>query len=79
MAGSASDYHHGEQDIHAQQATFRAVLTGTKWASLAIAATVLFLTLWFCTNAGFLTALISAAVLAAVGIFFLRSGPPQGH
>jgi hypothetical protein len=76
MAGAASDYHHGDQDIHAQQATFRAVLVGTKWGSLAVAATVLFLTMWFCTDAGFLTAFVTAAILVAVGIFFLRSSPP---
>lgn len=76
MAGAASDYHHGNQDIHAQQATFHAVMIGTKWASLAVAAMVLFLTLWFCTTAGFLTALVAAVALVAIGIFFLRSGPP---
>ena len=75
MAGAASDYHRGDQDIHAQQATFHAVMIGTKWGSLAIAATVLFLAMWFCTDAGFLSALGSAVVLVAVGIFFLRSSP----
>ena len=52
MAGAAADYHRGDQDIHAQEATFHAVMIGTKWGSLAIAATVLFLTMWFCTDAG---------------------------
>ena len=75
MAGQASDYHRGEMDIHAQQSTFHHVMVASKWASLAIAAGVLFLTLWFCTDAGFLSALGSAVVLIAVGIFFLRSSP----
>ena len=79
MAGKASDYHHGEMDIHAQQQTFVSVMTVSKWASLAIAVGVLFLTLWFCTAAGFLTALISAVALLAVGIFALRERAAPAH
>ncbi len=73
MTGQSTDYHRGEMDIHAQRATFRAVMTGTKWASLAVAVGVLFFSLWFCTTAGFFTALISAIALAVVGIVLLRS------
>jgi hypothetical protein len=79
MAGQAGEYHRGEMDIHAQQATFRAVMTGTKWASLAVVVGVLFFSLWFCTTAGFFTALISAAVVLALGIFGLRSRPSPAH
>ena len=79
MAGQASDYHHGEMDIHAQQATFHLVMGMTKWGSLAVVTGVLFLTLWFCTAAGFLTAFISAAILAAVGIFALRDRSAATH
>ena len=32
MAEPASDYHHGDQDIHEQQGTFRSVLIATKWS-----------------------------------------------
>jgi hypothetical protein len=49
----------------------------TKWGSLAIAALVLFLTLWFCTSAGFLGALATAVVAIAVGVLVLRGG--SGH
>jgi len=38
MAGPASDYHHGDQDIHAQQATFHHVMVATKWSIVALAA-----------------------------------------
>jgi uncharacterized membrane protein len=79
MAGQASEYHHGDQDIHAQQATFRTTLVGTKWACLAIAATVLMLTLWFCTSAGFFSAAGATIVLVAVGIFALRSRAKPAH
>jgi hypothetical protein len=79
MAGQPTEYHHGDMDIHAQQMTFHHVMIASKWASLAIAAGVLFLTLWFCTTAGFLTALGSAIVLVAVGIFALRERPAAAH
>jgi len=77
MAGQAHEFHHGEMDIHAQQATFQAVMTATKWSSLAVVVGVLFFTLWFCTDAGFLTALVSAIVLMGVGIVGLRSRSPS--
>ena len=79
MAGQASDYHHGDQDIHEQVETFHLVMGITKWGSLAIAATVLFLTLWFCTDAGFFSGLISAAVVVALGIVLLRSKSAEEH
>ena len=79
MAGQASDYHRGEMDIHAQQSTFHAVMVGSKWGSLAVVTGVLFLTLWFCTSAGFITALVSAVLLLAVGIFALRERAAPAH
>lgn len=76
MAGAASDQHHrGEMDISEQAATFRMVMGLTKWGSLAAAALLLFLVLWFCTHAGFMGAFIAAAVVLAVGVAFLRRGP----
>ena len=77
MAGQASEYHHGDMDIHAQQATFKSVMTGTKWACLTLAVGVLFFTLWFCTAAGFGAAFFSALVLAVVGVVLLRSRAPS--
>jgi len=79
MAGQASDYHHGDMDIHAQAQTFHAVMIASKWASLAIVVGVLFLTLWFCTTAGFGTAFITAAILLVVGIFALRQRAAPAH
>jgi hypothetical protein len=77
MAEPASDYHHGDQDIHAQQATFHAAMVATKWSILTLAALITFLTMWFCTGAGFLAGLISGVVVLAAGIVFLRSGPSE--
>lgn len=72
MADQASDYHRGDMDISEQVATYGLVMGLTKWGSLAIAALVLFLTLWFCAGAGFLGAAVSAAVLVVLGVFLLR-------
>ena len=79
MAGKASDYHRGDMDIHEQVDTFKLVMNITKWGSLIIAAAVLTLVLWFCTDAGFLTAILCGAVLSIVGFIFLRSKPEAGH
>ena len=75
MAEAASDYHRGEMDIHAQQATFHSVMVASKWATLAVVAGVAFLTLWFCTAAGFGSALLVAIIIVALGVFFLRERP----
>jgi hypothetical protein len=79
MAGQASDYHRGEMDIHEQVSTFHLVMGLTKWGSLVIAAFVLFITLWFCTSAGFLGGLICGAVVFALGVMLLRGGKAEGH
>jgi hypothetical protein len=79
MAGQASDYHRGDMDIHEQVSTFHLVMGLTKWGSLHVAAVVLFLTLWFCTSAGFLGALIAAVVVFALGVLLLRGGKAEGH
>jgi hypothetical protein len=75
MAGAASDHHRGEMDIAEQSATFSMVMGMTKWGSLTLGTLVLFLTLWFCTGAGFGGAFVTAAVVIALGVFFLRSKP----
>jgi hypothetical protein len=75
MAEQAVTYHHGDQDVREQRATFHMVLFATKWFTLYLAAALLLATLWFCTSAGFLTGLISAVVLVAIGTLVLREKP----
>ena len=79
MAGKASEYQRGEMDIHEQHDTFLRVMGVTKWASLAVATGVLFLTLLFCTAAGFATALISAVIVLAIGVLALRERAAPAH
>jgi hypothetical protein len=79
MAGPASDYRRGEMDIQEQESTFQLVMGITKWGSLVLAALLLFLVLWFCTPAGFVSGFVSGAVLLGLGIVLLRSKPEAAH
>ena len=76
MAEQASDYHRGDMDITEQVTTFRDAMTVTKWSCLAVAVGVLFFTLLFCTDTGFFGSLIPAVIVAAVGVFALKSRAP---
>jgi len=75
----AGDYHRGEMDIHEQAATYAAFGKLTKWGSLTVAVLLLFLTLVFCTPAGFVGSAIAAVVLLALGIVLLREKPVPAH
>jgi membrane protein implicated in regulation of membrane protease activity len=77
MAGDHSDYQRGDMDIAEQTATFHLVMGLTKWGSLAIAAGVLFFTLLFCTQTGFLGSAAFTLVLIVAGVLMLRSKPEE--
>jgi hypothetical protein len=79
MSDAVHEYHTGDMDIREQVATFNAFGKMVKWGSLAIAALLLALVLWFCVGAGFFGGLVPAIVLVAVGVFFLRAKPDDGH
>ena len=74
MAKQASEFHRGEMDIHEQVKTYEFVMSMTKWGSLTIGSFLLFITLWFCTPAGFLGALVTGVVAAIIGFLVLRGG-----
>lgn len=75
----ASEYHRGEMDISEQTATFNLFNGMTKWGSLALAAMLTLLVLWFCTPAGFLAGFITAAVVVVLGSLLLREKPEAAH
>jgi hypothetical protein len=75
MAGPASDYHRGEMEIQEQVATYDLIMGFTKWGSLALSVFLLWAVLQFCTEAGFLGAVVSALVLLVAGIVVLRKKP----
>lgn len=72
MADQASDYHRGEMEIGEQVATYSFFMGLTKWGSLALAALLLWLTLWFSTDFGFMGATGAAVAVTVVGIVLLR-------
>ncbi len=79
MAEHTSDYVHGQMDVRQQQAAFEGFVGLTKWGSLAVAAGVLFLAMWFCTDAGFFGAAIPAIAVTVIGIAVLREKPGGSH
>lgn len=79
MAGPASDYHRGEMEITEQRSTYNLVMAMTKWGSLYLAASILALTIWFCTSAGFLAGLVAAVVLIVLGTLVLRDKKGGAH
>ena len=67
------DYTIGSMDISEQAATFNVIMRLVKWVSVGVAALLLFLTIWFCTEAGFFTGFAAGAALLVLGIVFLRA------
>jgi hypothetical protein len=79
MSDHALDHRRGDMDIAEQTSTFHFVMGMTKWGSLAIAALVLLLVLWFCTPAGFMGAAAADVVLVALGVLLLRERKEAAH
>ncbi len=79
MADEVADYHHGQQDIREQQATFHNAMIATKWSILILAALITFLTMCFCTAAGFFSAAGAAVIILVVGFFVLRERRSPAH
>jgi len=75
----ASEYHHGDMEISEQVATYHSVMGMTKWGSLAVAVAVLMLTMWFCTDAGFVGGLVPGLVLLVAGVALLREKKAAAH
>jgi thiamine transporter ThiT len=75
----SDEYHHGQQNPATQIADFRLFAAATKWASLHAAVLILVLTLWFCTDVGFLGGLIPGLIVLGIGIAVFRNKPRQVH
>ncbi len=71
-ASGDTSYQRGSQEISEQVSTFHLVMGLTKWGSLAIAAVLAFLTIWFMPGGNFFAGLIVGVVMVAVGVFALR-------
>lgn len=71
MATQGGDYTRGEMIIEEHEKTYAGFLKLTKWGSLYLAAILLLLTLWFCTPAGFIGAVVTAVVVLVIGTLVL--------
>lgn len=71
-ADAHDDYVRGSQEISEQVSTFDLFINLSKWGSLAIAAVLVFLVLWFQPGGSFFGGLITAAVVLVAGVWFLR-------
>ena len=78
---AASEYNTGDQEIDQAKATYSAFITASKWSSLWLAAVIVALVVWFCTDQGFLPGAISAVVILILGYMLLRKRPAKatGH
>ena len=75
-----SDYVHGKMDIHQNESSYALFGNMTKWGSLILAVALVFIVLLTCVpSAGFMTAAISAIVLAVLGWVFLKKKPDATH
>ncbi len=72
------EYHRGQMDISEQKATYDLFMGLTKWGSLLTAASLLGLTIWFATDAGFFPGAIAFVVMMVLGWFMLRK-KPEAH
>lgn len=71
------DYVKGSMEISEQTSTFHLFMGMAKYGSLAIAALLAFLTIWFMPNGNFFVGAGVAVVMMVAGVWFLRS--PSAH
>ncbi|MCR9129789.1 MAG: aa3-type cytochrome c oxidase subunit IV [Alphaproteobacteria bacterium] len=70
----AEDYTRGEMDISQHKATFEGVMGVSVFASLITGLTVLYLTLVFGAELGWLNALIASAIVGGIAGVVMKQG-----
>ncbi|HEY1559573.1 MAG TPA: aa3-type cytochrome c oxidase subunit IV [Caulobacteraceae bacterium] len=63
-----------EDEIGVHAETYHRFMLGVKWMAIHLAVLLVFLVLWFCTSAGFLTALIAALIVFGAAIYAMTHG-----
>jgi hypothetical protein len=56
------------------EATYHRFMLLVKWALIHLASLIAFLAIWFCTPAGFWSALIVGLIILGVGVFAMNHG-----
>lgn len=65
-------------EVVTHERTYEAFMLLLKWCMVALGSGLLWLTMWFATDAGFLAAFFTGIVVFAVGyIVLLRTKPPE--
>jgi len=62
----------GELMVHAQN--YHRFMLTVKWFGIHLAAALVFLTLWFCTSAGFVSGLLAGLVVFGLGVYAMNHG-----
>ncbi|MGH6993855.1 MAG: aa3-type cytochrome c oxidase subunit IV, partial [Caulobacteraceae bacterium] len=70
MAETASEYHHGQQNVSEQASTWRRFMLLTRIFALHIAVIILVCTLWFCAGANFWGGFIPGVILVVIGVWY---------
>ncbi|MDP3855498.1 aa3-type cytochrome c oxidase subunit IV [Phenylobacterium sp.] len=74
----ASDHHRGDMDIQEQTSTYHVFVSMAKWGSLALAALLITITLWFCTDTGFVASFAVGLIVSVGGFLVMREhGSPE--
>jgi len=76
---SNDHYVHGEMDIHQHEHSYELFANLAKWGSLHLATVLVFIVILTCTQLGFITALVSAVVVSALGFLMLKKKPNASH
>ncbi|HWE44741.1 MAG TPA: aa3-type cytochrome c oxidase subunit IV [Caulobacteraceae bacterium] len=74
---AANEYQPGDQDVAENKAMYSAFMGVSKWSSLWLAAGIVALVVWFCTDQGFVPGAISAVVILVAGYAALRKRPAK--
>ena len=61
-------------DILSHAATYHRFMLGVKWVAITLGTMIVFLVLWFGTDAGFIAGLVGGAVVFAAGVLAMRFG-----
>jgi hypothetical protein len=62
------------EDLGVHSATYHRFMMGVKWFAIHFFALAAFLTLWFCTPAGFWAGLFTGIVIFAAGVYAMTHG-----
>lgn len=76
---SHGEYKRGEMDVSQHRHSYELFANMTKWGSLLLAVLLVFIVVLTCTQLGFISAALSAIVVAVVGWLLLKKKADPAH